>query len=144
MGGGATSRCPTRGIRFWRNPEESSGLARVKPLLGVLRLAATVSGSPEILSRHLWRACIKKSGFILVAVTNVLYNLASQSYHWERLEHIGYVICVSDLHLVCSPCPPVALFSLDSFRLFTGTEFGSDFLHLRLYSLGLEPRGFLP
>lgn len=58
--------------------EESSGLARVKPLLGVLRLAATVSGSPEILSRHLWRACIRKSGFILVVVTNVLYNLASQ------------------------------------------------------------------
>lgn len=78
-----------------------------------------------------------------------MYNLASQvvsELHWdERLvNNTLHVVCAADLHLVCSLCPPVALFSLDSFRLFTGTGFGTDLPHLMLYPLGLEPGGFLP
>lgn len=44
--------------------------------------------------------------------------------------------------LCLQPRPPVALLSLDSFRLFTGTGFVSDLLHPEAWNLEVsQPKG---
>lgn len=103
-------------------------LAGVRPLLEVLRLPATLSGSPQTIcfqasveGLYMWKS--GRHWFILVTVTVTSELLVSKTHHLCCHHQCSPFPCHQRLSATwgkSSPSRPVALSSLDPIGLFTG------------------------